>query len=204
MTHPGKVRHILIPNQKENPSDIQEPERELGSKDKDMIHFFIDDDNIKPAELQTKYEKCLEEMELHRIVCPCCGKAGCLIRYGCYSRTIRYLCERVILTVQRLFCNHCRKTHALLPDLIVPYSQVPLEDQRDAILCPEEVLERNDLIDEGEIYRLRKNYRKVWKQRLLSAGIRLDAKLTLNCFRYFRMQFMQIRRGCCGLFASPT
>ena len=169
-----------------------------------MIHFFIDDDNIKPAELQTKYEKCLEEMELHRIVCPCCGKAGCLIRYGCYSRTIRYLCERVILTVQRLFCNHCRKTHALLPDLIVPYSQVPLEDQRDAILCPEEVLERNDLIDEGEIYRLRKNYRKVWKQRLLSAGIRLDAELTLNCFRYFRMQFMQIRRGCCGLFASPT
>lgn len=169
-----------------------------------MIHFFIDNDNIHLQDLQMKYEKSIEELELHRITCPHCGKPGFLIKHGCYSRSIRLQCEKVTLKIQRMFCKYCKKTHALLPDLIVPYSQITLEDQRDAILCPEALLKRNDLIDESEIYRIRRMYRKVWEQRLLSAGIKLDTELTKKCFLYYRMQFMQIRRGCCGLFAPPT
>ncbi|MBD0859204.1 hypothetical protein CGK76_09560, partial [Erysipelotrichaceae bacterium 7770_A6] len=50
--------------------------------------------------------------------CPFCGSCS-LVFYGRYPRRI---CvpdcpEFIIIRVQRVFCTHCHRTHALLPDL---------------------------------------------------------------------------------------
>ena len=37
-----------------------------------------------------------------------------------------------------LRCSFCGKTHALIPSLIVPYSQIPREDQQEILKLNEE------------------------------------------------------------------
>lgn len=59
--------------------------------------------------------------------CPFCRSCS-LIFYGHYQRRI---CvpdcpEFIIIKVQRVFCTHCGRTHALLPDLWLPCSPVPV------------------------------------------------------------------------------
>lgn len=61
--------------------------------------------------------------------CPCPFCRSCsLIFYGHYQRRI---CvpdcpEFIIIKVQRVFCTHCGRTHALLLDLWLPRSPVPV------------------------------------------------------------------------------
>ena len=59
--------------------------------------------------------------------CPFCESCS-LVFYGRYPRRI---CapdcpEFIIIRVQRVFCTHCGRTHALLPDLWMPRSPVPV------------------------------------------------------------------------------
>ena len=74
----------------------------------------------------------LYDSEIRRICscissCPCPFCRSCsLIFYGHYQRRI---CvpdcpEFIIIKVQRVFCTHCGRTHALLPDLWLPRSPV--------------------------------------------------------------------------------
>lgn len=58
--------------------------------------------------------------------CPCCKQKNALIRYGHYSRHILIVdsdnnLHDFYVSVQRVFCNSCNKTHALLPSFTVPY-----------------------------------------------------------------------------------
>ena len=59
--------------------------------------------------------------------CPFCESCS-LVFYGRYPRRI---CvpdcpEFIIIRVQRVFCTHCGRTHALLPDLWMPRSPIPV------------------------------------------------------------------------------
>jgi len=66
------------------------------------------------------------------------------------------------------------------------------------------VLDSNYLIDPREVYSIVRNYRRFWKQRLLSEGISDFSAIVSDCYRLFHMQFMQIRRGFGNLFLLPT
>lgn len=60
--------------------------------------------------------------------CPNCHSSA-LIKYGSYTRNVIYISddnlkiESCILKVQRVKCKSCGKTHALLPQGIIPYKQ---------------------------------------------------------------------------------
>lgn len=62
--------------------------------------------------------------------CPFCGAKGCLSLHSSYSRDMLSLKDgvpfRFSLSIPRLFCSSCSHTHALLPDLLVPYSSYSL------------------------------------------------------------------------------
>ncbi len=101
-------------------------------------------------------------------------------------------------------CKECGHTHALLPEILVPYSQLPADIQRDISLFEigsdemEALLEGDSAISINDIYRTRAKYRSFWKERLISAGanLRMDIEELLSrCFDVFKMQFMQVRRG---------
>lgn len=65
------------------------------------------------------------------LVCPACDSTV-VIRWGTYERNVIYWkddiqMESQVLTVQRIRCKSCNRTHALLPIGIIPYKQFSSE-----------------------------------------------------------------------------
>ena len=141
----------------------------------------------------------LDGLQLFQVRCTC-GKKGCLIRYGRYKRSVKLNSVLIQLSIQRVRCTECLVSHALFPSLLVPYSQIPLHDQQQILdraekgQDPEPVMESNLLIDENNIKYIILQFRKHWKQRLLSTALDILDDLTVPCLSIYSRQFMQIRR----------
>ena len=85
-----------------------------------MITLLIDENN--PLS-QSFYDSCINGIRFHQLTCSC-GRSGCLIIHGYYQRKVKSPGGSFRLTVCRVKCNDCGKTHAILPSSIVPYSQI--------------------------------------------------------------------------------
>jgi hypothetical protein len=75
----------------------------------------------------------------HREKCPFCGAIGKLSPYGSYSRNlVSYkdgcITEERICTI-RFKCASCGTTHALLPDVLIPYSPYSLRFKLAVLLA---------------------------------------------------------------------
>lgn len=158
---------------------------------------------------QRFYDDVITGLPMHSLRCTC-GHAGCLSRHAYYYRTVKFLSESVRLRVLRLVCSFCGKTHAVLLSMIVPYSQIILEDQRDIITASEsgspmsDIFQRNLCLDENNAASVIRSFRRHWKQRLKSSGISLLEDPTIPCFSHYSRQFMQIKKTPNLLFLSPT
>lgn len=148
---------------------------------------------------QDFYDHTIKHLQLHMIECTC-GRKGCLIRYGHYKRSVKFNSVLIRLSVQRVFCTECLVSHALIPSILVPYSQIPLHDQQQILdrvekgNDPGPIMETNILIDENNIKHIIRQFRKHWRQRLLSAALNMLDDLTAPCLRVYSRQFMQIHR----------
>lgn len=155
------------------------------------------------------YYTFLQNLNLFLIECTC-HKKGCLIFYGWYTRKVKLPTELLTLSVQRVRCKECGKTHALIPSLLVPYSQITLKDQQDILILaenglpPADVMERNTLIDENHVRYIIRQYKKHWKERLLSISLAIRDSLVIPCLSAFSRQFMQIHKTPNILFKPPT
>lgn len=112
--------------------------------------------------------------------------------------------ETIILRILRVKCKECGRTHAILPEVVVPYSQIPADLQQYMLLYPlgspelEELMQSNCDITESNILAVRSRYRRNWKERLLTMGMRVQTDivdLIKGSFSVFHRQFMQIRGG---------
>lgn len=141
-----------------------------------------------------------------QLICPFCreeGRSGHFTLWSVYSRLIRTetdseKTERI--RIRRIRCTCCRHTHAILPELIVPYSSLPaglhlklvqavLEDKDKAA----EDLRQEYCSDRSE-KRIRRLFLEKWKERLHKTGTSLDSPIsviTKKCVSAFREQFMQ-------------
>lgn len=151
----------------------------------------------------------MEELQLGMVGCTC-GKRGCLIRYGHYHRYVKLDSGLLRLNVQRVWCKACGTSHALLPSLLVPYSQITLWDQQAILLCveggdsPAPVMERNNLIDENNVKYIIQQFRKHWLERIRSLGLSLVDSLAIRCILAYSRQFMQIHRTRNALFSCTN
>ncbi len=152
---------------------------------------------------QEIYGEVTANLPLYRMHCSC-GHAGCLVRHGYYSRRLKTRQGTIVLRILRVKCRECCRTHAILPEIVVPYSQIPVDLQQFMLLYPlgshelESLMEANSDISESNILAVRSRYRRNWKERLLTMGISLEtgiADLIQRSFSVFHRQFMQIRRG---------
>lgn len=169
-----------------------------------MITIFVDFCNLITQDF---YDGIIDSLQFHQLSCPCCGHSACLTVHGYYDRSVRSNGTSCVLHICRVACSQCGHTHALLPSPIVPYSQVPLADQADAIAGQARaVMERNPLVDESSIRHILRQFRLHWQQKLLSQGITLQPLYTLvyGCFSHFSRQFMQIKGTPNTLFPRPT
>lgn len=149
------------------------------------------------------YNCAIENLNLHRLSCSC-GHAGCLIRHGYYTRGLKTPLGTITLRILRVKCKECGCTHALLPELVVPYSRLPANLQQMMLLYPlgsdelERIMTENPDITESDVLRVRYGFRHHWQQRLKAIGADLCSciqQLMDQCYMAFRRQFMQIHRG---------
>jgi len=151
---------------------------------------------------QNSYNNLINSVDLQHITCTC-GHTSTLTKHGYYNRNLKtYGGIMVTISILRVKCSVCGKTHAILPYIIVPHSQVSLNDHINIILndtkhkSQNEVMNDNPLIDECTISYILKCYKRFWKQRLNAYGIILNRHLiniTENCLNLFERQFMQIK-----------
>ena len=173
-----------------------------------MITLLVKDCNTLSQDF---YNSCIFNLQLHRIRCSC-GHSGCLTFHGYYTRKVKAPGGSFRLKVCRVICSECGRTHAILPSSLVPYSQIPLDCQCQ-IVCfsesgssPDPILEKYPDVDENNVKHVIRNYRRHWKERLLSEDLGLSPLITLvmACFAHYSAQFMQIRRMANILFQKPT
>ena len=153
----------------------------------------------------------LGSLQFHQLKCTC-GYSACLSVYGHYHRTVRTSKGSFRLRICRVICSECGRTHAILPESIVPYDQISLEDQRVIVIAYENGTDRNKVctpegaIDENDVKAVILRYRRRWRQMLLAGSIRLSDRIRLvrRCFAHYSMQFMQIRQTPNTLFAATT
>ena len=174
--------------------------------DRIMITIPIDDCN---SFSQKNYDEYVFRLQPHMMKCKC-GRCGGLIFYGHYERNLKLLGLFHSIIIQRVRCSFCGKTHALIPSLIVPYSQIPREDQQEILKLNDEgkpadpVLNRNCQIDESNVRHIIRRYKQFWKERILSLGLSLCDRLTETCLSVYLLQFMQIHRTWNSFFSQPT
>lgn len=160
---------------------------------------------------QKSYDDLMESVDPAQLPCSC-GRSGSLIRYGSYRRRVKTGGSIYHLKVRRVLCCSCGRSHAVLPSSLVPYSQIPLEDQVAVVRAfedgtgPSAVLENNPEMDERTPFKLIRIYLTFWRERLMAERIPLRplAALAHKCLSLFGKQFMQIKNTPNIFFFPPT
>lgn len=162
-----------------------------------MITVFVKENNPLTPDF---YNNLINSLQFHRPTCTC-GHSACLSIHGYYTRSLKTPEGKAAFRICRLICSRCRRTHALLPSSMVPYSQISLAEHIEIISCQESrkgqdtLMNYNPYIDESNCRYIIRCFLMHWKQLLLSAQISLFNRTTLihDCFSAFSRQFMQIR-----------
>ncbi len=149
---------------------------------------------------QIFYNSVIFALPFHALQCTC-GHSGCLSFHARYTRSVITPEGKIKLIITRVICSECGHTHALLLSSMVPYSQIPAEDQRKIAESRESGTDSNGVcssgngVDENNVKSVIRRYVKFWRERLRAESIRLDSlsELTSACFLHYSKQFMQIR-----------
>ena len=95
----------------------------------------FNENNLKNFESHKDQNSYLQSLmpditDLARNKCPHCKANNKLVKYGTYNRNLSILIDDNIIKfniyVQRVICNSCGSTHALLPNFIVPYKSMAI------------------------------------------------------------------------------
>ncbi len=173
---------------------------------KNSIHVFIE--KIKSFS-QKNYNKIINDFSFHKLSCTCKQK-GSLIKHGYYNRSIKTPEGLIKLSIIRVYCKNCKKTHPILLSWIIPYSRILYHDQVAIIhaylnhLFFEPIMLSKLLIDERNIRSIIHHYFSHWKERIASFGGVLFLSMVKLCFKYFVRQFMQIKCTPNILFMETT
>lgn len=160
---------------------------------------------------QKSYDAAIAGLDIRELTCTC-GGSRCLIQHGRYERKIKASDGVFRLRVNRVKCNVCGCTHALLFSSIIPCSQILLKDQLAIISCLEnssgyaQILKSNLSLDENVVRAVVLRYRRNWQQHILAGDISVVPveSLIKNCFSTFHKQFMQIKEMPNILYLFPT
>lgn len=85
-----------------------------------MISFITCKHNINDKYSNDNYHDDVKKINYLLLVCPKCKTVGLFHRHAFYNRYLFNNTEEYI-TIQRVRCESCGSTHALLPDIIIPY-----------------------------------------------------------------------------------
>lgn len=159
---------------------------------------------------QLDYNQIIYALNLLALPCPHCKCIGmCIFAY--YFRKVKNCSsdEKTKLRILRVRClnEECKKTHAILPSTIVPYSQITMADTIDIIQCESkdkelEILGRNILLDPKDIYRTKRRFTEYWKSKIADIKAAMgDSSFFTACIDKFKRHFMQIPFTLCSSYS---
>ena len=142
-----------------------------------------------------KYYREMADLKSYKLECSCGIKGNC-IKYGSYERKLIINDKTVTIKIQRVYCKHCKKTHAIMPIFIIPYEQKPLNYVLDLVMT---YIDKKVSKADYELTRYLSIYNR-WENRLRSIEITLSDginKVIAFCASFFKMCFMQnkVRRN---------
>ena len=86
--------------------------------------------NSSPFSDELALIDALRKVNLVRMVCPACGAKGRCSGIGAYSRMLITVSDgkrrEKSVDIPRVICQSCHHTHALLPDVLIPYGSYTL------------------------------------------------------------------------------
>lgn len=152
--------------------------------------------DIKVKNMQDLYDDLfLPQINFSELKCSC-GNTHCLTKHAYYKRTLKTALGSWRIKILRVKCSVCKRTHAVLVDLIVPYSQVLLKQHIEIITTPLHLLENLMIqynIDESQVHYIKNQYHKHWLHRIHEYKIIMNDTIVATCFQFFKKQFMQIK-----------
>lgn len=154
---------------------------------------------------QNKYDDIINQINISELTCPNC-KHSDMIAHGDYKRSVKTPSGIITISIKRVKCKNCGKTHALLLSIFVPYSLITV-NHHIRIINNQDVkglmVDVSD-IDESNVAYIKRMYRNHWKEKLISSDISFDDNDFIDkCFHHFNRQFMQIKCTINCLFC-PT
>ena len=125
---------------------------------------------LKKISEEAVFQKATDEYSHHGKKCPSCGAAGQLAAHGQYSRDLTSFSEGTITdsraSPKRVRCESCKATHAILPDIIIPYCRYSLVFILAVLIA---YYERGDTVVKiCERYLISVSTLYEWKKRMLS------------------------------------
>ncbi len=79
---------------------------------------------------QLLFTSSIQQQQMHELVCPACGAKTSCTSHDSYTRMLISIEQgdrvETIISVPRVLCHSCGHTHALLPDLLIPFGSYSL------------------------------------------------------------------------------
>ena len=152
---------------------------------------------------QESYNTMTDSLHLELMKCPFCHHVGFYVN-SYYERSVDDGEDSFRLLVKQIICPECGKTHAILPDTIIPYSKYTTHVVH-AIVTGDRYAQIIQNVPQETIRWIISMFRRKWKQRLLAENIPLEdspVSISKQCIKAFNMQFMQ---NHCGklIYHSP-
>jgi hypothetical protein len=142
-----------------------------------------------------KYYDYCEKTDFFTFSCPSCQCPGYLVKHGYYQRTIIINGVKKSICILRIKCKSCGKTHAVLPDFIIPYLQTSIDD---AMIIIKGEIDTNAYFFKRKL--ILDSYNK-WINRVLSAFSSLNDALSdlhqlfIVCSESLKLCFLQNHKG---------
>ncbi len=173
-----------------------------------MITLLVDGNN--PIS-QSFYNELIDDLQLCQLTCPVCSSTGQFVVHAYYKRNVKFKEHTTSIRIQRIKCQSCLKTQALLTSHIVPYSQISLSTQVDVINesisdASYSTMEAHLGISIYCINHIISMFHKYWRQMALIARLDLSnlRSLSFASFSHYSLQFMQIRYTSNTLLVNTT
>lgn len=84
---------------------------------------------------QKLYNEMTSHVHFESIRCPYCNQCHWAF-HAYYERSFFFGRRYFSITITRVICMHCKRTHAILPDFLVPYSRTPFSLIIEAVNDP--------------------------------------------------------------------
>ena len=177
-----------------------------------LSELTLSEDEVQEI-LQEDYDQTIKKLFKNgKIPSPCC-EDGTLRIFGHYVRGLEIPYGLVKISITRVMCSGCGKTHALLMDYMIPYIRICLhvamyilkeyEKTKDkkgfAIHIPYRFTVFRNPPSEKQCQRLISNWINNWKQRMESLFIPITIMGKMfhlaisECIKNFYRSFMQMR-----------